>query len=47
MSRFVVRLQFGEGKAREYIRLAYAAHKLQRDIERAYPDVTVLEVYAL
>ena len=47
MRRFVVRLQFGEGKTQEFIRQAYAAHKLQRDIERAYTDVKVLEVYPL
>jgi len=47
MRRFVVRLQFGEGKAQEFIRMAYAAHKLQRDIERAYPEVQVLEIYSL
>lgn len=46
MRRFVVRLKFGE-IVREYIRQAYAAHKLQREIERAYPSVEVLEVYAL
>jgi hypothetical protein len=47
MRRFVVRIQFGEGKAREFIRMAFAAHKLQGDIERHYPDAKVLEVYAL
>jgi hypothetical protein len=47
MRKFVVRLQFGDGKPREFIRAAYAAHKLQRDIERAYVDVKVLDVYPL
>jgi len=47
MRKFVIRLQFGDGKTREYIREAFAAHKLKGDIERAYPDVTVLDVYKL
>jgi hypothetical protein len=44
---FVVQVRFGDGKTREYIRRAFAAYKLQQEIERAYPDAQVLEIYTL
>ena len=47
MSRFVVRLQVGEGAPKEYIRLGYTAHRIKREIERHYPEILVLEVYPL